>query len=241
MILKCCNTHCQTSILFSNNINALKIINAQNTLDCSDRFIFFFYGNGVCSKLCCFCTGKAKTARTPKSVQKTEKRPPSLCDSPVFLSDSDDDSDIVIQSTWRTRHSRPPSEEHHATSTGREDTAKPCALPPALTVTTHTGPEDTCSSEEEFQSLLDRVRQNQNLGSRTPASPRPPPGTAHMVSVLFGGIDLAKGGKIGYLKYSGFTSKFLEQVCVLYEQKHSLQVVCYVIDTHNRAYTVFNQ
>uniref|UniRef100_A0A673KVD2 Acidic repeat-containing protein-like n=1 Tax=Sinocyclocheilus rhinocerous TaxID=307959 RepID=A0A673KVD2_9TELE len=119
--------------------------------------------------------GKAKTARTPKSVQKPEKRPPSLCDSPVFLSDSDDDGDIIIQSTWRTRHSRPPSEEHHASSTGREETAKPCALPPAVAVTTHTGPEDTCSSEEEFQSLLDRVRQNHNLGGRTHASPRPPP------------------------------------------------------------------
>ncbi len=132
---------------------------------------------------------------------------------------------VILLSSWATvmmtvtllskapggpDHSRPPSEEHHATSTGREDTAKPCALPPAITVTTHTGPEDTCSSEEEFQSLLDRVRQNQNLGGRTPASPRPPPGTAHMVSVLFGWIDVAKVGKIGYLKYSGFLSKFLE-------------------------------
>uniref|UniRef100_A0A8C1YDU6 Acidic repeat-containing protein-like n=1 Tax=Cyprinus carpio TaxID=7962 RepID=A0A8C1YDU6_CYPCA len=115
--------------------------------------------------------GKAKTARTPKSVQKTL----SLCDSPVFLSDSDDDRDAVIKSTWRTRHSRPPSEEHHATSAGRDETAKPCVLPPAVPVTTHAGPEDTCSSEEEFQSLLDRVRQNQNLGGRTHASPKPPP------------------------------------------------------------------
>lgn len=52
--------------------------------------------------------------------------------------------------------------------------------------------EDTGSSEEEFQSLLDRVRLNQNLGGRTAASPRPPPGTAHMVSVLFKGLDVAK-------------------------------------------------
>ncbi|XP_016400504.1 germ cell nuclear acidic protein [Sinocyclocheilus rhinocerous] len=119
--------------------------------------------------------GKAKTARTPKSVQKTEKQPPSLCDPPVFLSDSDDDGDAVIKSSWRTRHSRPPSEEHHATSKGREETAKTCVLPPAITVTTHAGPEDTCSSEEEFQSLLDRVRQNQNLGGSTHASPKPAP------------------------------------------------------------------
>ncbi|XP_016308735.1 acidic repeat-containing protein-like [Sinocyclocheilus anshuiensis] len=119
--------------------------------------------------------GKAKTARTPKSVQKTEKRPPSLCGPPVFLSDSDSDGDAVIKSSQRTRLSRPPSEEHHAASKGREETAKPCVLPPAITVTTHAGPEDTCSSEEEFQSLLDRVRQNQNLGGSTHASPKPPP------------------------------------------------------------------
>ncbi len=134
-------------------------------------------------KSCCFCTERAKTARTPKSVQKT------LCDPPVFLSDSDDDDgDIIIQSTWRTRHSRPPSEEHPTTSPGRKETAKPCALVPAVIVTT----EDTGSSEEEFQSLLDRVRQNQNLGGRTPASPRPPPGTAHMGSFLFGGVDVGE-------------------------------------------------
>ncbi|RXN23753.1 acidic repeat-containing -like protein [Labeo rohita] len=116
---------------------------------------------------------KAKTARTPKSVQKTEKRPPSLCDSPVFLSDSDDDRNVVVKSTWKTRHSRPLSEDHHATSKGK-DTAKPYVAPPAITVTKQTGREDTCSSEEEFQSLLDRVRQNQNLGGRTCASPKPP-------------------------------------------------------------------
>ncbi|XP_043113991.1 acidic repeat-containing protein [Puntigrus tetrazona] len=115
--------------------------------------------------------GKAKAARSPKAAQKTEKRPPSLCDSPVFLSDTDDESDVVIQSTWRSRHSRPASEEHHVTSAGRREPAKPCAVPPAVTVTTQTGPEDTCSSEEEFQSLLDRVRQNQSIGGRTQAQP----------------------------------------------------------------------
>ncbi|XP_026135259.1 acidic repeat-containing protein [Carassius auratus] len=114
--------------------------------------------------------GKAKTAKTPKSVQKTEKPPPS-----VFLSDSDEDRDAVIKSTWRTRHSRPPSEEHHPSSAGREEDVKPCVLPPAVTVTTHSAPEDSCSSEEEFLSLLDRVRQNQILGGSTHASPRPPP------------------------------------------------------------------
>ncbi|XP_067312924.1 germ cell nuclear acidic protein [Pseudorasbora parva] len=117
--------------------------------------------------------GKAKTARTPKSVQKTDKRPPSRCESPVFLSDSDDDCNAVIKSTWRTRHSRPPSEELHSASKTREEAAKP-RVPPSVTVTTPSGREDTCSSEEEFQSLLDRVRQNQGLAGRAHASPKPP-------------------------------------------------------------------
>lgn len=115
--------------------------------------------------------GKAKTVKTPKSVQKTKKPAPSLCNSPVFLSDSDDDCNIVIKSTWRTRHSRPPSEEHQATSKAREETEKPRVPQPTITVKSHTSRDDTCSSEEEFQSLLDRVRQN--LGGRTSASPKP--------------------------------------------------------------------
>lgn len=179
--------------------------------------------NNVSNKFCCFCTGKAKTARTPKSVQKTEKRPPPHCDSPVFLSDSDDDSNIVIKSTWRTRHSRPPSEELHTTSKNREETAKPCVPPPAVTVTTHSSRDDTCSSEEEFQSLLDRVRQNQSLGGRTLASPKPPPGTAHsshssrMWFSPFWSVECRSRNSLmnesdnsDYLKYSGFISKFWE-------------------------------
>ncbi|XP_077057662.1 germ cell nuclear acidic protein isoform X2 [Siphateles boraxobius] len=98
--------------------------------------------------------GKAKSARTPASVQKSERRPPSRCDPcPVFLSDSDEDSSAVIRSTWRTRHTR-------------EDRPRVPATPSAA--------DDTGSSEEEFQSLLDRVRQNQSLAGRAQASPRTP-------------------------------------------------------------------
>ncbi|XP_057205724.1 germ cell nuclear acidic protein [Triplophysa rosa] len=115
--------------------------------------------------------GKPKTAKTPKSLQKTEKRPLSCWDPPVFLSDSDDDdTNIVIQSTWSSRHSRPASKEHH---NSRKE--KPAVPPPVITVMTPSGQDDTCSSEEEFQSLLDRVRQNHNLGGKTPASPKLPP------------------------------------------------------------------
>ncbi|KAG1935544.1 acidic repeat-containing protein [Pimephales promelas] len=96
--------------------------------------------------------GKA-SARTPNPVQRSEKRPPPRCDPPVFLSDSDEDGSAVITSTWRTRHTR-------------EDK-------PRVPVTPSAG-DDTGSSEEEFQSLLERVRQNQGLAGRAQASPRTP-------------------------------------------------------------------
>ncbi|XP_073710160.1 germ cell nuclear acidic protein isoform X1 [Misgurnus anguillicaudatus] len=110
-------------------------------------------------------------AKTPKRLQKTEKRPPPRCDSPVFLSDSDDDSNVVMKSTWRSRHSRPPSEEHLNSSRDRE---RPAVPPPEITVSKHKIGDETCSSEEEFQSLLDRVRLNHNLGGKT-QSPKSEP------------------------------------------------------------------
>ncbi|KAK7138455.1 hypothetical protein R3I94_013928 [Phoxinus phoxinus] len=97
--------------------------------------------------------GKAKSARTPKSVGKSESRPPPRCDPPVFLSDSDEDSSAVIRSTWRTRHTREQQ--------------------PRVPVTPSAG-DPSGSSDEEFQSLLDRVRQNQSLAGRAQASPRTP-------------------------------------------------------------------
>lgn len=110
-------------------------------------------------------------AKTPKRLQKTEKLPPPRCDSPVFLSDSDDDSNVVMKSTWRSRHSRPPSEEHPNSSRDRE---RPAVPPPEITVSKHKTGDETCSSEEEFQSLLDRVRLNHNLGGKT-QSPKSEP------------------------------------------------------------------
>ncbi|XP_026796521.2 germ cell nuclear acidic protein [Pangasianodon hypophthalmus] len=127
---------------------------------------------------------KAKL-KTPKSSLKSEKQRLSQFDSPVFLSDSDDDSDIVIKSTWRTRHSRPSSQEKDAPAKENKPRNAPCFPSPLASVHTpkpssappiHSGwREDTGSSEDEFQSLLDRIRKNQKLGSSsTNASPKPP-------------------------------------------------------------------
>ncbi|KAK2838938.1 hypothetical protein Q7C36_013752 [Tachysurus vachellii] len=120
--------------------------------------------------------------KTPKSSLKSEK---SRFDSPVFLSDSDDDSDIVIKSTWRTRHSRPSSQEKDAPAKNNKPRNTPCFPSPLVSVHTpkpSSAPptnsgwrEDTGSSEDEFQSLLDRIRKNQKLGSSSAhASPKPP-------------------------------------------------------------------
>ncbi|KAI4887899.1 hypothetical protein NFI96_012478, partial [Prochilodus magdalenae] len=137
--------------------------------------------------------GKLKNPKTPKSVQKLEKQPLCQYNSPVFLSDSDDDSDIVIKSTWKTRHSRPGSQPSSRPSSQEKDilgkeyqsrstahfpsplasvhTPGPSSAPP-----THSGWRDNSgSSDDEFQSLLDRIRKNQKLGSSsTHASPKPP-------------------------------------------------------------------
>ncbi|XP_017328903.1 germ cell nuclear acidic protein isoform X2 [Ictalurus punctatus] len=127
---------------------------------------------------------KAKL-KTPKASLKSEKQRLSRFESPVFLGDSDDDSDVVIKSTWRIRHSRPSSQEKDAPAKENKPsnalrfpsplasvhTPKPSSAPP-----THSSwREDTGSSEDEFQSLLDRIKKNQKLGSSsTHCSPKPP-------------------------------------------------------------------
>ncbi|KAK3535439.1 hypothetical protein QTP70_016861 [Hemibagrus guttatus] len=122
--------------------------------------------------------------KTPKSSLKTEKQRLSQFDSPVFLSDSDDDSDIVIKSTWRTRHSRPSSQEKEAPAKDNKPRNTPCFPSPLVSVHTpkpSSAPptksgwrEDTGSSEDEFQSLLDRIRKNQKLGSGSTHASKPP-------------------------------------------------------------------
>ncbi|XP_062856398.1 germ cell nuclear acidic protein isoform X2 [Trichomycterus rosablanca] len=123
---------------------------------------------------------------TPKPAPKLEKPPPPQFNSPVFLSDSDDDGDIVIKSTWRTRHSRPSSQEKDPPPKENKPKTTPYVPSPLTTASVHSPApasapptrsrwrEDTGSSDDEFQSLLDRIRKNQKLGSSsTNASPQP--------------------------------------------------------------------
>nr|XP_046152029.1 acidic repeat-containing protein-like [Oncorhynchus gorbuscha]XP_046152030.1 acidic repeat-containing protein-like [Oncorhynchus gorbuscha] len=126
------------------------------------------------------------TSNTPKpsSSQLPVRRPLSQCDSPVFLSDSDDDG-ILIKSTWRTRHPvrQPPTSRKHKVKvpqSNQEDIFFPSPSPPSLSSPlpsstpaplpqrTHSAPsklEDSASSEEEFLSLLDRIKKNHKTGN----------------------------------------------------------------------------
>lgn len=135
-----------------------------------------------------------KKNRTP-AAQHLPRRPVSQCDSPVFVSDSDEDDDnIVIKSTWRTRHSKPkpPQKakrnetllcevEDSLPSLPLQPNPSPLTLPPHRTPTSLTSSKRTLSapsklegsesSEDEFTSLLERLkRKNKLIG--TSCSPR---------------------------------------------------------------------
>ncbi|XP_034546121.1 acidic repeat-containing protein isoform X2 [Notolabrus celidotus] len=129
------------------------------------------------------------------TAQHLLRRPLSQCDSPVFVSDSDEDDDnIVVKSTWRTRHSKPKLPQKATKSDALlcdgEDSLpsrtlpsipSPFTLPSHRTITSLASPkrtlsapsklEESESSEEEFTSLLERLKRKTKL-TGTPFSPR---------------------------------------------------------------------
>ncbi|XP_071381483.1 germ cell nuclear acidic protein [Centroberyx affinis] len=134
----------------------------------------------------------------PPAAQQPVRRPLSQCDSPVFVSDSDDDDHIVVKSSWRTRHSRPqlPQKANKiaAQHCDQQDSLPSLSLPPlpspsprcTLQTPAHlsrtpypASPKRTCSapsrlddstsSEEEFSSLLERLKKKNKLISNSPS------------------------------------------------------------------------
>ncbi|KAJ8254914.1 hypothetical protein GJAV_G00198780 [Gymnothorax javanicus] len=101
----------------------------------------------------------AKSKRkTPSSLQvlKPARLPPHQWESPVFLSDSDQDEGVVMRSTWKSRHTtRGPG------SAGQEGGASACVQPASST----TPPP----SSKTTSSLA------QPPSSKTPSSLAPPP------------------------------------------------------------------
>ncbi|XP_035505274.2 germ cell nuclear acidic protein [Scophthalmus maximus] len=134
-----------------------------------------------------------KKSNTP-AAQLPLRRPMSQWESPVFVSDSDDDDNIVVKSTWRTRHTKP-----KPPATANKDNALLCdkdnsspsmpllpvpspfpfrphdtPTPPASPKRTLSAPgklDDSASSEEEFTSLLERLKRK-NQHTSTTHSPK---------------------------------------------------------------------
>ncbi|XP_029964940.1 germ cell nuclear acidic protein [Salarias fasciatus] len=120
--------------------------------------------------------------KTP-TAEPPLRRPLFQFNSPVFISDDEDDDDdnIVIRSTWRTRTSKPKKNS----SVGDKENESPTAplLPvqsaffqfPSKTETVTASPKrtlsaptalcDSDSSEEEFTSLLDRLKKKNVIAS----------------------------------------------------------------------------
>ncbi|XP_056898872.1 germ cell nuclear acidic protein [Takifugu flavidus] len=137
-------------------------------------------------------TEKKPTFKAPAKVntqasQKPQRKLSSQSDS-VFVSDDDDDDDddvIVVKSTWRTRHLKPPPKtkvknavlDDEAESLAAGLVSSPFSLPghPAVTSLStpkHTFPapttkDDSPSSDEEFKSLLERLKKNNKFRSTT--------------------------------------------------------------------------
>ncbi|XP_036404427.1 acidic repeat-containing protein [Megalops cyprinoides] len=155
----------------------------------SDDSLKHFIVNS-CSSDDDFVTEKKKKA-APKSASKTPRpaltpgasktprpalrRPPSQWDSPVFLSDSDEDEGVVIRSTWKSRHTprgpRAGGRQEESKSALPAPQAPPSSAPPKQT---HRAPPprgDSGSSEEEFQSLLERLKRNHSAGSKSTQQP----------------------------------------------------------------------
>lgn len=134
------------------------------------------------------------TFRVPKknntpAAPRPFRKPLSEFDSPIFVSDSDEENDdnVFIKSTWKIRHSKPKprlkgnsnpeedksDEENCPPSPHLPPSPFPFTVPPSKTQTSVPLPkrtlsapsrlDESTSSEEEFASLLDRLKKKNNL------------------------------------------------------------------------------
>ncbi|CAL8355655.1 unnamed protein product [Merluccius merluccius] len=125
-----------------------------------------------------------KSSRTPVSLASI-RMPLAQCDSPVFLSDSDDDDNgNVVKSTWRTRHKKPqvpkktPKPSDALTSGPQHQGPQhrptvPLNVPLAPPTRIHSAPpkfDNSSSSEEEFLSLLERLKMKNKVNGNSPAA-----------------------------------------------------------------------
>ncbi|XP_035990871.1 uncharacterized protein gcna [Fundulus heteroclitus] len=144
--------------------------------------------------------------RVPKKIntpaeRQLFRRPIAQFNSPVFVSDSgdDDEDNVVIRSTWKARHSKPRPQQEEDEGDSEEENRSPASpvfpslsdviRPPskgqALTTLpgrTFSAPsrlDESSSSEEEFASLLERLRKNNKYNlTGTSLTPKPAKGEA---------------------------------------------------------------
>uniref|UniRef100_A0A3Q2QI64 Germ cell nuclear acidic peptidase n=1 Tax=Fundulus heteroclitus TaxID=8078 RepID=A0A3Q2QI64_FUNHE len=143
--------------------------------------------------------------RVPKKIntpaeRQPFRRPVAQFNSPVFVSDSgdDDEDNVVIRSTWKARHSKPRPQQKEDEGDSEEENRSPASpvfpslsdviRPPskgqastALPGRTFSAPsrlDESSSSEEEFASLLERLRKNNKCNlTGTSLTPKPVKGS----------------------------------------------------------------
>lgn len=138
--------------------------------------MYIFFRNNLC--FVCFTVPEKSNSPAVHPF----RRPLSQFNSPVFVSDSDDD-DNVIRSTWKTRRSKPKSrlKANKNDEENRSPLLPSSPFPPIKTQELAVSPRRTFSmpaalhesgsSEEEFVSLLERLKRKNNLTS-TSFSPK---------------------------------------------------------------------
>lgn len=160
------------------------ILNANISSDILYNIFMYVY---ILMVMFCFhCLAEPRKTNTPAAAHHPFRKPLSQCDSPVFISDSDDDDNIVVKSTWRTRHLKPEAssktnknkallldEDAGSPSLSSHPVSSPFLIPahktpaflasPKRTLSAPSKLEESASSEEEFTSLLERLKKKNNL------------------------------------------------------------------------------
>uniref|UniRef100_A0A8C6KL72 Germ cell nuclear acidic peptidase n=1 Tax=Nothobranchius furzeri TaxID=105023 RepID=A0A8C6KL72_NOTFU len=126
-----------------------------------------------------------KTRPTP-ATRHPFRKPLTEFNSPVFVSDSEDEDDVIIRSSWKTRHAKP--KPHLKTKkladdkNGEQDSSPsppvplrqflfdlPCSkaetpsVSPSPTLSAPSRLDESSSSGEEFASLLERLKKKHKL------------------------------------------------------------------------------
>ncbi|XP_066436940.1 germ cell nuclear acidic protein [Eleutherodactylus coqui] len=143
-------------------------------VESDDEFTSIFFKSGKTSK------PKKGIKTSDTGLERSQRNSASTCwDSPVFISDSDDDDSIVIKSAWRDRHRTKPKiktdNRYKLKSVGTSGNEN---IPETKEWPAGHQPKDCTSgsSDEEFESLMDRIKNRTK--NQTPCDSKIKPRTA---------------------------------------------------------------